>query len=101
MPPCVPLTEEGSPTASIRSPIKPDSEASNEPTPDAHEEQDRQYEAANDFPEDYDGFGEFDEFEEGEEGNDDCLECWLKSIPKYPLFLTLLSLIFSSLYRFS
>jgi hypothetical protein len=68
--PCVPLTEEGSPTASLRSPIKPD-QASDEPTFDANDAQEQQDDAADDFPPDDDGFGEFDEFEEGEEGDDD------------------------------
>ena len=78
MPPCVPLTEEGSPTTSIdRSPINDDddfaeNDASNEvddfpedatePTQDASDGGDA---------EDDDGFGDFDEFEEGGEGDDD------------------------------
>jgi hypothetical protein len=70
VPPCVPLTEEGSPTASTRSPIKSD-DAFDEYTFDADESQEQQDEAANDFAENDDGFGEFDEFEEGEEGDDD------------------------------
>jgi hypothetical protein len=64
VPPCVPLTEEGSPTASNRSSISPDE------APTTVETQDEQEEPAEDFAED-DGFGEFDEFEEGEEGDDD------------------------------
>lgn len=66
MPPCVPLTDEGSPTASNRSPIKSD-----EPMSDPDDSLEQQDDAANDFAEDDDGFGEFDEFEEGEEGDDD------------------------------
>jgi hypothetical protein len=68
---CVPLTEEGSPTASLRSLPKPDAEALDESTLDADEQQDQLDNATDDFPEDDDGFGEFDEFEEGEEGEDD------------------------------
>jgi hypothetical protein len=70
VPPCVPLTEEGSPTASIRSPIKSD-QASDELTVDVDEVQEQQDDVTDDFPQDDDGFGEFDEFEEGEEGDDD------------------------------
>lgn len=79
MPPCVPLTEEGSPTTSIdRSPINDDD--------DDFAEDDAPIEADG-FPEDTqepaqgalevgdaeddDGFGDFDEFEEGGEGDDD------------------------------
>lgn len=81
-PPCVPLTEEGSPTASIdRSPISDDADA------DADAIADSLPTEADDFPDDTqvsahslseggeadedDGFGDFDEFEEGGEGNDD------------------------------
>jgi hypothetical protein len=71
VPPCVPLTEEGSPTASNRSPLKSDDNTIETPPFDAHESQDQLEDAADDFSEDDDGFGEFDEFEEGGEGDDD------------------------------
>jgi hypothetical protein len=63
------LTEEGSPTASLRS--LPHAEAVDGPSPDAGEVQEQQDDAPDDFPDGDDGFGEFDEFEEGEEGEDD------------------------------
>jgi hypothetical protein len=65
VPPCVPLTEEGSPTASNRSSIRSHDEAIDEPAFDVDEAQDQ-----NDGADD-DGFGDFDEFEEGGEGDDD------------------------------
>jgi hypothetical protein len=71
VPPCVPLTEEGSPTALDRSLINSDNTTLDTPISDPNESQDQPEDAADDFPEDDDGFGEFDEFEEGEEGDDD------------------------------
>jgi hypothetical protein len=78
VPPCVPLTEEGSPTTSIdRSPLNDNDDSAETHAPNE----------ADDFPEDAtdpiqdaseggdaeddDGFGDFDEFEEGGEGDDD------------------------------
>jgi hypothetical protein len=70
VPHCVPLTEEGSPTASTRSPLNSNG-AFDEPAFDPDESLEQQDDATVDFAEDDDGFGEFDEFEEGEEGDDD------------------------------
>jgi hypothetical protein len=66
---CVPLTEEGSPTASLRSFTL--AEAVDGSILDADETQEQPDDASDDFPDGDDGFGEFDEFEEGEEGEDD------------------------------
>lgn len=79
MPPCVPLTEEGSPTASIdRSPINDDANAQDddetmEGADALPEETHNQPDNASDGEEaeEDDGFGDFDEFEEGGEGDDD------------------------------
>lgn len=78
MPPCVPLTEEGSPTASIdRSLISDnaDAAADNAPTEaDGFPEdtQDSTHDASEGGEaEEDDGFGDFDDFEEGGEGDDD------------------------------
>lgn len=46
-------------------------DAFGEYTSDTDESQQQQDEAADDFAENDDGFGEFDEFEEGDEGDDD------------------------------
>jgi hypothetical protein len=78
VPPCVPLTEEGSPTTSIdRSPINDDDDfAENDAPNDAEDcpkdtqEPTQDVSEGNDA-EDDDGFGDFDEFEEGGEGDDD------------------------------
>jgi hypothetical protein len=71
VPPCVPLTEEGSPTALDRSPIISDNNTLDTPISDPNESQHEPEDAADDFPEGDDGFGEFDEFEEGGEDDDD------------------------------
>lgn len=83
MPPCAPLTEEGSPTTSIdRSPIDDtDADADADATTDnAATEQDDVSEDIQEFADeafadgeagDDDGFGDFDDFEEGGEGDDD------------------------------
>lgn len=78
MPPCVPLTEEGSPTASIdRSLINDDADTANDDSPvgvdPTSEETHNQTNDAleDDGAEEDDGFGDFDEFEEGGEGDDD------------------------------
>lgn len=94
VPPCVPLTEEGSPTASIdRSSISDTTDAAAAAAADVDDNDDNAPTEADDFPEDTqeptpnaseggeadagadadadDGFGDFDEFEEGGEGDDD------------------------------
>lgn len=80
MPPCVPLTEEGSPTTSIdRSLINDDDDdhfAENDAPNEAEDFPEETQEPLQDASEggnaeEDDGFGDFDEFEEGGEGDDD------------------------------
>lgn len=80
MPPCAPLTEEGSPTTSIdRSPINDDADVDattdNTPTEPDNVPEDTQEFTDDAFEDgeagDDDGFGDFDDFEEGGEGDDD------------------------------
>lgn len=78
MPPCVPLTEEGSPTTSIdRSLSNDDAETADENAPfEADDFPEEPQDQANDASEggeavEDDGFGDFDEFEEGGDGDDD------------------------------
>ena len=78
MPPCVPLTEEGSPTTSIdRSLINDDDHFAENNAPNEAEDfpedtqESMQDASEGGDAEDDDGFGDFDEFEEGGEGDDD------------------------------